>query len=186
MDAANQSAQARSKEIMINKMSFTTYVLIAILLVALFFGVYSFGIPNVKARVVPLMATSLVFILAAIELIREIRISRGKKEGSIQKEQGGETDITDERRRLFAVFGWMFGFFVAIYIIGFPISVFLFILLFLKLHDRGWTTAIISAVVTAGLIYLVFVVFLKTPLFQGIVFEGFSIEHWIQSGRKSL
>ena len=45
---------------MTNKMSFTRYVLIAILLIALFFSVYSFGIPNVKARVVPLMATSLV------------------------------------------------------------------------------------------------------------------------------
>ena len=184
MDAANQSAQTRSKEIMMKKMNFTAYVLIAILLVALFFGIYSFGLPNVKARVVPLMATSLVFILAAIELVREIRANRGEKEESTQKEQGVKTDIADERRRLFAVFGWMFGFFVALYIIGFPISVFLFVLLFSKLHGRGWTMSIFSAVVTAGLIYLVFVVVLKTPLFQGIVFEGFSIEHWIHTGRK--
>ena len=161
-----------------NKMNSTSYVLVAILLVALFFGVYSFSIPNVKARVVPLIASGLVFLLTLIELVREIHLSRGGKTK--------EPDSPEERRRLFAVFGWLFGLFAAIYILGYPISIFLFVLLFLKSHGRSWMASISSAVVTAGVIYLLFVVVLKIPLFQGIVFEGFSMEHWIQSGRKAL
>jgi hypothetical protein len=167
------------------KMSLTSYVLVAILFVAVFFGVYALGIPNVKARVVPLIATCFVFLLTAVELVREMKGSSGKQEESIQTQQAVET-IPGEGRRLGALFGWMFGFFAAIYILGFPISIFLFIFLFLKSHGRGWTASLFPAVLTAAAIYLLFVFVLKTELFQGIVFEGFSMEHWIHRGRKSL
>lgn len=168
------------------KMSLTSYVLVAILLIALFFGLYALSIPNIKARVVPLIASGFVFLLTAIELAREIRDGRGNKGESLQQEQNSEAVTPDEKGRLGAIYGWMFGFFAAIYILGFPISIFLFVLLFQRLHGRGWMISLFSAVVTAGAIYLLFVVILKQELFQGIVFEGFSIEHWIHRGRKAL
>jgi hypothetical protein len=168
------------------KMSLTSYVLAAILLITLFFGLYALGIPNVKARVVPLIASGFVFVLTVVELVREIRGSHGKKGESPQQEQASETAVSVERARLGAIYGWMFGFFAAIYILGFPVSIFLFVLLFQRLHGRGWIVSLFSAIVTAGAIYLLFVVILKQELFQGIVFEGFSIEHWIHRGRKAL
>lgn len=169
-----------------NKISSTVFVLIAILVVALFFGIQSFGLPNIKARVVPIVASTFVFVLAAIELIRELRVGFEKKDKPARAPQPVSPAVSGERRRLFALFCWMFGLFVAIYILGYPISIFLFVFVFLKLHGRGWIASFSSAVLTAGVIYFLFMIVLKIPLFQGIIFEGFSIEHWIESGRKAL
>jgi Tripartite tricarboxylate transporter TctB family len=101
------------------------------------------------------------------------------------KEQTGESAAMDidfsievppevARRRVFGIFGWIVGFIVLVYLLGFPSTVPLFIFLYLKFQSNiGWLTTVAITVVTWGSFYL---------LFQSLVhiqFEAGAIQSWL-------
>jgi hypothetical protein len=101
------------------------------------------------------------------------------------KEQTGESTAMDidfsievpsevARRRVFGIFGWIVGFIALVYLLGFPLTVPLFIFLYLKFQSNiGWLSTIAITVVTWGCFYL---------LFQSLVhiqFEAGVIQTWL-------
>ncbi|MGE5061122.1 MAG: tripartite tricarboxylate transporter TctB family protein, partial [Betaproteobacteria bacterium] len=101
------------------------------------------------------------------------------------KEQKGESAAMDidfsievppevARRRVFGIFGWIVGFIALVYLLGFPLTVPLFIFLYLKFQSNiGWLTTVVVTVVTWGCFYL---------LFQSLVhiqFEAGAIQSWL-------
>ena len=101
------------------------------------------------------------------------------------KEQTGESAAMDidfsievppevARRRVFGIFGWIVGFIVLVYLLGFPLTVPLFIFLYLKFQSNiAWLTTVAITVVTWGCFYL---------LFQSLVhiqFEAGAIQSWL-------
>ncbi len=154
------------------KLRASSYVLIGIMVIGLFFGSIALTYPSIRTFLFPAAIGFLVFVLAGIELIKDLRKaaiidqSKGQEVGS---SLGGENV---KPIKYFAQFGWMLGLLLGIYLVGFLISVPLFILTYLKVNKRGWLASIVGAAITTLIIYLVFVVVLQVILFPGVLFGG--------------
>jgi ABC-type antimicrobial peptide transport system permease subunit len=68
------------------------------------------------------------------------------------------------------VFGWSAGFCLALYLLGFYISIPIFACAYLKLRRRSWLVAVIFAVALLAFSYAVFAIGLKVPLYKGLIF----------------
>lgn len=126
--------------------------------------------PRTETKLVPLMAASIVFVLAAVQLVREIK-AKGK--AAKPKEESFNTiEIKNESGRRFGVIiCWMSGFFIILYLLGFLVAIPIFVFSYLKLHGYRWLTSIISAIILTVLIHSVFNIALKAQLFRGLVLE---------------
>ena len=128
-----------------------------------------------KTKLFPLAVSIPLITLLVIQLLLMIG----------GKEQTGESTTMDidfslevppevARRRVFGIFGWIVGFIALVYLLGFPLTVPLFIFLYLKFQSNiGWLSTLVITVVTWGCFYL---------LFQSLVhiqFEAGVIQTWL-------
>jgi hypothetical protein len=152
------------------------YLLITILIISLVFAGVSFTYASMKMKLLPLIVCGLILILSAIELIKEV---------SNRKKTSGETKLTAEELEVRAEassdirgdmvgFAWFVGLIIAVCLIGFMISIPLFILVYLKIYGCKWRTAIITSIVMITIIYLTFIQLLQADLYGGIFFKVFS------------
>ena len=124
-----------------------------------------------KAALFPLVIGIPLFALAAAEALwtlfgtdpandeaRDFQLSMGK----------------DTLRRTLTAAGWIFAFFAAIVLLGFPIAVPLFVFLYLKLQGReGWGISIAITLGTWAVFYGLFDLLLHLPFPAGWLFEWF-------------
>jgi ABC-type enterobactin transport system permease subunit len=117
----------------------------------------------------PLAISIILVILAAVQMVRELRwVNKG--EASAAKVTAKDSDTKAESRRLGLIFGWTAGLCLAIYLLGFYISIPAFAFAYLKWRRRSWLVALIFAAALLVFSYAVFNIGLKTPLYQGLVF----------------
>ena len=146
----------------------SSYFLIAILLGVLAVILWSATFRYIETKLLPLIIGGLVFILAAIELKRELS---SKREPSKAMEQQGKAVVEkDVFRKHVSVAAWIGGFFLAIYSLGFAIAIPLFVFSYLKSHGRGWVIAISLAAIMALFAYGVFERLLGIQLYRGLIF----------------
>ena len=119
-----------------------------------------------ESMVLPLAISSLIFILASVEMARELRRRQTTGEGKVAKESPGNAQL----KGLGVVFGWAGGFALGVYLLGFYIAAPLFAFSYLKWRRRSWLVAAAFAIAVLALIYVVFAVALKTPLYRGLIF----------------
>jgi hypothetical protein len=122
-----------------------------------------------KAALFPLVIGTPVLILAGIELLLELFSSGRQPQGQHMDFQLSE-HLPKEvvLRRTATIFLWLFGFFVAIVLIGFPIAVPLFVFLYLKVQGReGWLLSTISTILAWGFFYVLFIRALNLPFPSG-------------------
>jgi len=139
------------------------------LLLGLFGIIQSLTFRYWESMVLPLAVSSLIFILAAVELGKELRHQDNKKTAT-EKKTGKESKDSFEIRRLGLVFGWAAGFSLAVYLVGFYIAIAVFSFTYLKWRGRSWLTATIFAIALLAFIYGVFDVGLKAPIYEGLIF----------------
>ncbi len=128
---------------------------------------------NPTARLMPLVVSIPIFILAVLNMIGDFRkqgrravspqISESRSEVSAQPTVGRES-----RRKELVIYLWVVSAFVSFYLLGFVISTFLYTFLCLKVRSRyPWG---ISLAVSAGcliFLYVVMIYGLKVDLYQG-------------------
>lgn len=146
-------------------------VAIFFLLLGIFGIVQSLTFRYWESTVLPLATSSLIFILAAVEVGKELR-RQDKREAAIEKKSDKESKNKVEIRRLGLVFGWVAGFSLAIYLLGFHIAIPLFAFAYLKWRGRSWLAATVFAIAMLAFTYAVFDIGLKAPLFDGLIFGG--------------
>ena len=153
------------------KIRVSLYVAIFFLLLGLYGIIQSLTFRYWESIVLPLAMSSLIFIMAAVEVARELR-RQDKRETA--KEEKADTEIENrlEIRRLGLVFGWAAAFMLGAYLLGFRIAVPLFAFSYLKWRGGSWLTATVFAVVMLAFIYGAFELGLKAPLFKGLIFGG--------------
>ena len=117
----------------------------------------------------PLVVSSFVFILAAIEVGKELRHKDDIKTAAGEK-SSYSVNSEVEIRRLGLVLSWVAGFSLVIYLLGFHIAIPLFSFAYLKWRRRSWLTAAVFAVAALALIYAVFDIGLEVPLYKGLIF----------------
>lgn len=120
-----------------------------------------------EAMSLPLFVSIVIFILAAVEVAREWRGDKGEK-AAARAAKGSETKA--ENRRLGLIFGWAAGFCLAIYLLGFYISIPVFAFAYLKWRKRSWLAAVVFAIALLAFSYAVFAIGLKVTLYKGLIF----------------
>lgn len=128
-----------------------------------------------KTGFFPLAIAIPLFILVLIHLYLELfapaEVSKGP---SVESEFSTEVPPEVARRRVAAIFSWIAAFILLVYLIGFPLTVPLFILFYLKFQsEAGWTHSLTLTAVTWGFFY---------TLFQRLIhiqFEAGLIRSWL-------
>jgi len=142
----------------------SSYFLISLMLLGVVFLIYSLAFAPLEAKLVGVMASTVIIILGVIQLFRE-RVKATKTEE--QPARGGESG-TLLRRSGYLAF-WMGGFIIATYTLGFLISIPLFVFSYLRSHGTGWLAVIITTAITTASVYGLFEIFLARPLWRGLI-----------------
>jgi hypothetical protein len=148
------------------------YFLIGLIVLSLVFVVSAFTFPEMRMKIMPLFASSLVFVLAAIQISRELIASRQNTADTGLKAGKGKEKTGEGLGGSLLGFVWFAGIIVAIYLFGFLISIPAFLFLYLKLHGKKWLTSVVSAISTVLVIYVLFVVALQVDLYPGLILGG--------------
>jgi hypothetical protein len=121
------------------------------------------------AVAIPLLALTIIHFY--LELFGAPETSRGP---AVEAEFSNEVAPEIARRRIITIFSWMAGFILLVYLLGFPLTVPLFVFFYLKIQSRvGWTQSILLTAITWALFY---------ALFQRLVriqFEAGVVQSWL-------
>ena len=114
---------------------------IFILLALVFFAVFVWQAREwrLQARLYPWAIGIPMLVLALIQLIVEIRGVRKKNptgNAPVDYQFTQAMDTAVARRRTLTIFSWIFGFVISIWLLGFSLSVPLFVFLYLKVQSR--------------------------------------------------
>jgi len=86
--------------------------------------------------------------------------------------EGAELAVRSPGRAVMVGGAWMLGFFAAIILLGFPVAVPLFVLLYLKLQGgEGWVISIVITAAVFGVFYGLFDALLHLPFPAGLLFS---------------
>ena len=66
---------------------------------------------------------------------------------------------------------WLWGLGIGIYLAGYAVAIFLFVLLYMKWLGARWRTAIVCAIISPLVVYGVFQLALKMDLYRGLLFS---------------
>lgn len=139
-------------------------VLMAIMVLAIAF---SLTLDYFSPKVLPIAFSIVGLVLSAIQLRRELSArDKPKADAASTTEKPKQSP-----RGLLINLAWIGGFVLAIYLIGVVISVFLFVLTYVRWLGGRWRVAIIAAIVTPALIYGLFQMALDVSLPQGWLFS---------------
>jgi uncharacterized protein YqhQ len=160
-----------------NKITAHSYFLIALMAVMLFLGIYALTYTRIQTKLMPAFICGLAFILAANELRKELtgdKTKRVSSEDEVEETEDGRI-LKGKNEFLEFVYGflWVIGFVVGIYLVGFFISIPVFIFAYMVTHFRKWLAAFATAAIMDVLIWAIFIYALKADFFPGIFFGGF-------------
>jgi hypothetical protein len=128
-----------------------------------------------KAALFPLSVSVPLLLLAGIQLLQ---LFLGKEDtvesAAVDLEFSSDVPPEIERRRVITAFSWIAGFILCVYLIGFPLTVPLFICFYLRFESRvGALPTIAATAITWAMFY---------ALFQKLVhlqFEQGALQAWL-------
>jgi putative tricarboxylic transport membrane protein len=127
-----------------------------------------------RAGLFPWVIGTPTLVLTLFQLAKDLT---GRKNGSAPHfETGVAFEVAPEvaTRRTWSIIGWIVGFFIAIWLLGFSIAVPLTLVLYLKFAGREkWPTIVGVTFFTWLFFYLLFERMLKVPFPDGLVFSLF-------------
>lgn len=141
--------------------------LIFLIIVGVVFFFYSLTYGPLQAKMVGMFASSVMIVLGTIQVTKDIK-RRKKALHTIKEEPQRKVESDALLRRTGILALWVGGFTMATYVLGFLISIPLFILSYLKWRHTGWLVSIITAVASTAVVYGLFEVFLTRPLWKGL------------------
>jgi putative tricarboxylic transport membrane protein len=127
-----------------------------------------------RAGLFPWVIGTPTLVLTLFQLAKDLTGRR--KVSAPHFEAGAAFEVAPEvaNRRTWAIIGWIVGFFIAIWLLGFSIAVPLTLVLYLKLAgDEKWPTIAMVTLSTWLFFYLLFERTLKVPFPDGLVFSLF-------------
>lgn len=148
------------------------------LLTMLFFVVFAYAVYEawdmpIQAKLYPWTVGIIALVLLSYQLVREILPS--DRENS--RETGVDMDFTEEeaskdgRRRALELFGWLYGFALLLWLLGFYISVPLMVLGYMLRHKESLAITLSLPIGLGLTTWLVFGHFLNLPFPPGVLVE---------------
>jgi hypothetical protein len=147
----------------------------AFLLLVSGYAIFAASRWSFKTGFFPLAIAIPLLILVLVHLYLESfgapEVSKGP---AVDADFSGEVPDEIARRRVLTIFAWIAAFILCVYLIGFPLTVPLFIFFYLKVQSEvSWVHSVALTTITWGLFYL---------LFQRLVhiqFEAGAIQTWL-------
>ena len=135
---------------------------------------------NYQARMMPLIIGVPVLLLAASQLVIEFRESAGKNKESkdltstvpspIEAEQPKEEPALPRRVRQIKAYVWMLAAFLAIYLVGYTLTTFVYPLLYMRfVGGRSWRLSAAISLGALAFLYIVMIYVLNVQLYDGVV-----------------
>lgn len=141
----------------------STWFCIFLILVGVIFTVYAVTLHPLQASLLGLLCGPLLILLGVAQFRKELREAR-------ETDGGSRTSATPGVARRFGqLLIWMVSLVVGVHLVGFLVAIPVFLLVFLKLHDTGWLSAILIAGITTGTIYGLFEYFLEREFYRGLL-----------------
>ncbi len=147
------------------KIRSSTYGYIAAIIVALFFLILSLRMEHFSSQMLPLVISGITLCLAAVGLGREISKKDSPNKNS-EVEEAGVSWV-----RYLVIVAWGVGLYMVLFLFGFYIGFFLFIISATKLLGTRWWVAIIPAILVPAFIYTIFELALRIELHRGLLFS---------------
>lgn len=128
-----------------------------------------------KAKLFPLSVSIPLLVLASIQLF-QLLLGKEEPVESAAVDLEFSSDVPPEivKRRVIVGFSWITGFILCVYLIGFPLTVPLFIFVYLKFESGvGWFYTCLSTALTWAVFY---------GLFEKLVhlqFEQGALQEWL-------
>lgn len=141
---------------------------IVVIVIALITIVAGLRMPYFQSKLLPLVLGGSVLVLAAAGLWRDIRSEGKTRATATEVEKSSEQKVGGGQYLVVVV--WTAGFILAIFLVGFLISMPLFIFSYMKTHRIRWLTSIACAVVATMIIYFGFQTLLGVELYPGLLF----------------
>ena len=131
-----------------------------------------------RTAVFPMTIAVAVFLMAALDVFITVFIKHGEKEQSTMdfKLTGAEDlniDKATATKRVFTIFLWILLFFALILLVGFPATIPIFFVAFLRIYGKeSWKMTVVLSGAAWLFFYGFFVRFLHIPFAEGWVQQG--------------
>jgi len=146
------------------------------LVVLIFFCVFLYEAKDwrMQARLYPYAIGIPMLICAIIQFVMDLRGVKAKEstDGAPMDFQFQQVNVSEEeaRKRTLTMFGWMFGFFAMIWLIGYVIAIPLMVFTYLKFQsNESWLLSTTLTVIAFAFFYSLFVKLLTLPFPDGVV-----------------
>ncbi|MDP2268398.1 MAG: tripartite tricarboxylate transporter TctB family protein [Deltaproteobacteria bacterium] len=127
----------------------------------------AFNFPYLQAKLSVIFAGGVVFILALVQLVRELG---PRKKQTPEPEADRKAPGREESGRTYLLeAAWFMGFGLTIYLLGFLIAIPLYTCAYMKSHGTRWPPSIMTGVFMAAFCYIIFVLVLEMKLYPGII-----------------
>lgn len=143
----------------------STYFVIATLIFTAIVIAYSLTYPYLESKLLPVIVGSILFILTAIQLIKELRLPEDTNAPTMERPP--DYPLVDCAPSA----AWIVGLGLALYLFGFMASIPVFVIAYIKSHGRGWGMSIGVAAGLTAFIYVVFIELLQVDLHPGLIMD---------------
>jgi hypothetical protein len=128
---------------------------------------------RLQARLYPWAIGIPMVILAFVQFILDLKGVKAKQAADatpVDFQFTTEIDPVTSRNRAITMFAWLFGFFLGIWLLGFPIAIGLMMFTYLKFQGReSWVLSISLTIVAWLFFYGLFVRLLHLPFPEGLL-----------------
>ena len=144
------------------------------LVVLIFFCVFVYEAKDwrMQARLYPFVIGIPMLICAIVQFVLDLKGVKAKEsaDGAPMDFQFQQTDVSPEdvRKRTITMFSWMFGFFAAIWLVGYVIAIPLMVFTYLKFQsNESWVLSTTLTAFAFVFFYSLFVKLLNLPFPDG-------------------
>ena len=134
---------------------------------------------RLQARLYPWAIGIPMLILAVIQVILDLKGVKAKESDAtpMDFQFSKDVDPVTAKKRALTMFAWLFGFFAAIYLLGFPIAIGLLMFTYLKFQGKeSWTLSIALTVIACLFFYGLFIRLLHLPFPDGLLMGWLGLE----------
>ena len=121
---------------------------------------------RIESKMLPVLVGGLVLLLATVGLWNEARARRANEVA----ESAGSGSVRETWRGYLVHFGWLAGFLLAIYLVGYLLAIPIFLFSYTRRLGSGFLAAIVSTVMVSTFIYVSFELALDVKLYRGLLF----------------
>jgi hypothetical protein len=158
------------------KISGSIYSLIALMVIMVAVIIISLEYEDIRTKSLPLIFSSLIFVLAAVRLRIELKYREKQKETTDSDDALAaemvcvEQAAQGEWNRYFIAAAWVFGFVLETYLFGFIPAMLITTFWYTRTQKLKWRTSILLTILTPAIIWFCFEFALRVTLERGLIY----------------